>query len=342
MPDKVSRRVALGLGAATAALVAAPRPALAAPAPGADPAADHAPLDPTQRIRQAYRTRTRQAGGVWHSHVARVDATGALRTVLADDADRVTHGYSVQKLAVAVAVLDAIDRGQLRLDQRLDLTADIILGGSGLYHLQTVWGDEVTVANFLTAMLLVSDNTAVRMCGRVVPALEINEILAAKGFTHTRVEPVANPYRFFLGVTTPRETHDLLWRLANGTLLSVGSTTFLLGVLRWINGYHDGIRRDMSSAERSRVATKYGADYDERGAARHEVGIVFDQTGAPALTYAFFADTLGDRDNYGGTHPAVRAHAHLGRVLFDTVGAGTAPAGVSRHTVAPFRPVDGG
>ena len=58
---------------------------------------------------------------------------------------------------------------------------DIILGGSGIYHLHRVWGDQITVANFLTAMLLVSDNTAVRMCGRLVPALEINEILAAKG-----------------------------------------------------------------------------------------------------------------------------------------------------------------
>lgn len=79
--------------------------------------------------------------------------------------------------------------------QKLDLTESIILGGSGIYHLHTVWGDEITIANFLTAMLLVSDNTAVRMCGRVVPALEINDILAAKGFVHTRVEPVANPNR---------------------------------------------------------------------------------------------------------------------------------------------------
>ncbi len=105
-------------------------------------------------------------------------------------------------------------------------------------------------------------------------------------------------------MTTPRETHDLLWRLADKTLLSTRSSDFLLGILRWINGYHDGIRRDMSSAERSRVATKYGADYDERGAARHEAGIMFDATGAPTLTYALFADSLGDLDNYGGTHPA--------------------------------------
>ncbi|MEG3633496.1 serine hydrolase [Micromonospora palythoicola] len=339
MTMRVSRRAAIGFGAAAAALAARPSGAVAAPedttpAPGT--------TSPRQAIRRAYRQQKARAGGVWRSHVAMVDESGALRTVLADDADRVTHGYSVQKLAVAVAVMDKIDRGELRLDQRLDLTADIILGGSGIYFLQTVWGDEVTVANFLTAMLLVSDNTAVRMCGRVVPALEINEILAAKGFTHTRVEPVANPNRFFLGVTTPRETHDLLWRLANKTLLSARSSDFLLGILRWINGYHDGIRRDMSSTERSRVATKYGADYDSSGAARHEVGIMFDAAGAPTLTYAFFADSLGELDNYGGTHPAVRAHAALGRTMFDTIARTTNPAPRARHSVQRFRPVNGG
>ena len=346
MVKHLSRRAAIGIGAAAAALAAAPGSAAAAGAPpvGALPSggSQPGPVGGQELIRRTYRQQKARAGGVWHSHIAMVNAAGALNVVVEDDADRVTHGYSVQKLAVAVAVMDKIDRGELSLDQRLDLTADIILGGSGIYFLQTVWGDEVTVANFLTAMLLVSDNTAVRMCGRVVPALEINEILAAKGFRYTRVEPVANPNRFFLGVTTPRETHDLLWRLADKTLLSTRSSDFLLGILRWINGYHDGIRRDMSSAERSRVATKYGADYDERGAARHEAGIMFDATGAPTLTYALFADSLGDLDNYGGTHPAVRAHAVLGRTMFDAVGPVTNRAARARHSVRAFRPVNGG
>ncbi|AVT28247.1 MULTISPECIES: serine hydrolase [unclassified Plantactinospora] len=354
MPEHVSRRAAIGMGAAAAALVATGRPAAAAPAttvavgraPVSGPGVPGGPLGVTgtaqASIRQAYDTQKARAGGVWHSHIAMVNAAGTLETVVADDADRVTHGYSVQKLAVAVAVMDKIDRGQLRLDQKLDLTADIILGGTGIYFLHTVWGDDITVANFLTAMLLVSDNTAVRMCGRVVPALEINEILASKGFTHTRVEPVANPNRFFLGVTTPRETHDLLWRLANKTIVTPRSADFLLGILRWINGYHDGVRRNMSSAERSRVATKYGADYDELGAARHEAGIMFDAAGAPTLTYAMFADSLGDLDNYGATHPAVQAHAVLGRTMFDAIATVTNRTAKARHTVDPFRPVSGG
>jgi len=333
METELTRRAAIGVGVGAGVGFAAMGTTGPAAAGGPGGGA---------RIRRTYQRQKERAGGVWHSHIAMVDAAGAMQPVVEDDPDFVVHGYSVQKLAVATAVMDKIDRGELALGDRLDLPAGLILGGSGIYHLHTVWGDEITVANFLTALLLVSDNTAVRMCGRVVPALEINEILAAKGFAHTRVEPVANPNRFFLGVTTPREMHDLLTRLADQTLLSPASCRFLLSITRWVNGYHDGIRRNMSSNERSRVATKYGADFNELGAARHEAGIMFGTDGAPVLTYAMFAEGLGELDNYGATHPAVQAHAVLGRTMFDTIGTAAGPSTLARHTVPEFHPVDGG
>ncbi|MEV8505924.1 serine hydrolase [Actinoplanes sp. NPDC051475] len=326
MPAHLSRRSALGLGAAAAAAATAGMSSPAA-AVGAD------------TIKSVYEQEKAKAGGTWHSHIATVDDTGAIQPIVEDDIDHVTYGYSVQKLAVATAVMDKIDRGQLTLGQKLDLQADIILGGSGIYFLHTVWGDQITVANFLTAMLLVSDNTAVRLCGLVVPAAEINEILAAKGFVHTRVEPVANPNRFYLGTTTPREMHDLLWRLATKTLLSPSSCSFLLSITRWINGYHDGVRRTMSSEERSRVATKYGADFNNLGASRHEAGIMFGPDGKPKLTYAMFAEALGDRDNYGSTHPAVQAHAVIGRTMLDNLPP--TPAALRKAPTA-FKPVNGG
>src|SRR5690349_12369144 len=334
MSTSMSRRSALGLGAAAAvAGVGVSTPAQAA---AAGPAS----------IKKVYAKEKAKVGGLWHTHIAAVDSTGAIKGIVEDDADHVTFGYSVQKLAVATAVMDKIDRGQLTLGTKLDLQADIILGGSGIYFLHGVYGDEITVANFLTAMLLVSDNTAVRMCGRVVPALEINEILAAKGFVNTRVIPVANPNRFFLGTTTPREMHDLLWRLATKTLLKPESCDFLLRITRGLSGYHDGVRRVMSSLERERVASKYGADFNDLGEARHEVGIMFSPTGVPLLTYAMFAEGLGDPENYGATHPAVQAHAKIGRTMLDNLPAVptsvSARKAVPRTLPKPFHPVNGG
>jgi beta-lactamase class A len=351
MTKKVTRRVAIGAGAtvATAAAALAVTPDAMAglierPAQPAQPAAPKEPAveaNGPNRIKRVYERQKTRAGGRWHSHIAALGADGTATEILADDADFVLHGYSVQKLFVAMAVLDKVDRGELTLATKTDLTADIIAGGSGIYNQQLVYGDQLTVAGFLTAMLLVSDNTAVRLCGRFVPALELNEILAAKGFVHTRVEPVANPNRFFLGVTTPREMHDLLRRLAAKTLLSTSSCNFFLGVMRWVNGYHDGVRREMSSDERSRVATKYGADFNTLGGSRHEVGIMFGTDGSPALTYSMFADAHPDQNNYGATHPVVQAHSVIGRVLFDSIATAAAPSARSRHTVPKFEPWKG-
>ncbi|HET9518242.1 MAG TPA: serine hydrolase [Actinoplanes sp.] len=346
MADQLSRRTALGLGvAATAASLGIASPAAAAPAAAA-------PVSGAKRVKDAYAKEKKKAKGTWHTHIAAVNHAGALKTIVADDADHVTYGYSVQKIAVAAAVLETCDRNNIPLSTKYELPADLILGGTGIYFLHQVWGDQITIANFLTAMLLVSDNTAVRMCGLVVPALDINKILAEKGFVHTRVEPVANPKRFYLGTTTPRETHTLLWKLANKTLLKPASCDFMLSILRWQNGYHDGVRRNMSSAERSRVATKYGADFNTLGASRHEAGIMFGPDGAPKLTYAMFAEGLGQRDNYGATHPAVQAHAVLGRTMFDalpslsakpaTAASATAARPVPRVDLTPFVPVNGG
>ncbi|GAA2697784.1 serine hydrolase [Actinoplanes palleronii] len=330
MSVNFSRRSALGLGAvAAAATVGVSSPAEAA-------------VSGPASIKKVYEKQKAKVGGLWHTHMAAVDATGAITPFVEDDADHVTYGYSVQKLAVATAVLDKVDRGELTMGTKVDLQGDIVLDGSGIYFLQGTYGDDLTVAGFLTAMLLVSDNTAVRLCGRLVPALEINEILAAKGFVQTRVIPVANPNRFYLGVTTPREMHDLLWRLATKTLLSPASCDFMLRVTRGLSGYHDGVRRVMSSRERERVATKYGADFNELGESRHEVGIMFDTNGVPLLTYAMFAEGLGDPLNYGATHPAVEAHAKIGRALIDnlppTPGATVAPRSKIQH----FKPVSGG
>ncbi|MFI5783929.1 serine hydrolase [Nocardia sp. NPDC051570] len=257
---------------------------------------------------------TTGSGGRWHSCVTDLMSANPV-PVVDHDADFVIEGASVQKLAVGVALLGAVDEGRLSLHDTVELNADILAPGSGIYHRQTVYGDRLTLSNVLVAMLQVSDNTAVRLIGSKLPGTEINSILAAKGFEKTRVEPLpGNPHRFWLGVTTPREINTLLCKLVTGTLLTPASTQTMLRILTWPSvGYVDGVRRSMSSLERARIATKYGANEDKR----HEAGVLFDANGAPQLVYAYFADQAPDPDNYGATNPIVQAHAVLGRAMLD-------------------------
>lgn len=303
-------------------------PLMAAPVLGDAPArAAPQPADAVFDV--AYWVTKASAGGRWHAVVVDL-ISGTPTVVLDDDPDPVLDGASVQKVAIAAAVLEKVDRGELALTDTVSLKSQFIAPGSGIYCNQGAYGDSLTVAGLLTAMLQVSDNSAVRMLGSLVPGTEINAILAAKGLTNTRVQPLPdNPHRFWMGVTTAREMADLLTRLCMGQLLSAESTALMLNVMTWSEvGYTDGIRRQMSSAERARVATKFGADDDKR----HEVGVLFDTAGAPAVVFAFLAEGAGDPDNFGATNPIAQAHAALGRALMDSFpGLSAVPKPVARQ-----------
>ncbi|MBM0235366.1 serine hydrolase [Micromonospora sp. STR1_7] len=305
---RLNRRTALGLGTVATAgtVLGAATPASAA---GTTETTPTTPARAAQRVATIYTRHRTEAGGNWQAYISVADPAGQPVVAVAADADRKIEVYSVNKIAVATAVLDKVDRGLLTLDQRVEVTAAIVVpGGDGIFSLDGAYPSSVTLGHVLANLLTVSDDTAVRLCGLVAPAAEINSILVAKGFPNTQVEPVANPNRFFLGTSTPRETHDLLRALVAGTLLSPASTTFLLGLLRSPVAFTDGIRRTMSSDERARIATKAGWFAD----ARHEAGVIFDRSGAAVLTYALFADGQADPDNFGATHPAVQARAAMG------------------------------
>jgi beta-lactamase class A len=272
-----------------------------------------------------YRRETGRAGGAWHTLVTLTSPDGEQIVAVEDRADEVVPAASVNKLGVACAVLDKVDRGELRLDQRLELTAEIILFGDGIYHLQGVWGDHLTLANVLTALLVVSDNTAVRLCGLVCPGDEVNAYLAGKGFRHTRVEPLpADPRQMFLGHTTAREAQTLVRSLVAGTMVSPPATRLMLGLMCAGAGDHDGVRRHMSSWERDRTAAKHGTDEGWR----HEVGALFNAEvnadpgpapPVPEIVFSLFADLPAHAADLGGTNPLVRARATLGRCMRDQV-----------------------
>ncbi|MGH3428388.1 MAG: serine hydrolase [Mycobacteriales bacterium] len=342
MSPQLNRRALFGLSAAaaTTALVAGAAVSNAADAPKTPPGA-------FGRVAASYARETARAGGTWSSYISLPGADGAPSPAVQQSADASVQAYSVNKIGVATAVLDKVDRGLLRLSQRIDVTADIVVpDGDGIFGLDGAYPSSVTLGHAMAALLTVSDDTAVRLCGLVAPAKEINDILKAKGFPKTQVEPVANPNRFYLGTTTPRETHDLLQKLVAGKLLSAPSTAYLLKVLRSPIAFTDGIRRDMSTEERLRIATKAGWLKD----GRNEAGLIFDAAGKPVLTYSMFAggsfagNAARNDANFSATHPALQARAGMGRAFLDAVSGAAAPKTQLLRAVAPYQyhPHNGG
>ncbi|GIH14137.1 serine hydrolase [Rugosimonospora africana] len=348
MTPRLNRRAALGLGTTVAAgtVLAAGKAAVAAPASSATKALTPPPvpssLTPAQLrdyVAAVYKACSTAAGGTWNAQITVVGSDGTLMPAVQQRQDTVVEAYSVNKIAVATAVLDKIDRGELTLDQRVDVTDQIIQPISdGIFCLDQAYPSSITLGHVMAAMLTVSDDIAVRLCGLVCPGPEINEILVAKGFPNTQVEPVeGNPHRMYLGLTTPHEMHDLLHGLLNGTVISASSADFLFSLIRSQIAFTDGIRQQMSSDERARVATKAGW-FDD---ARNEAGVIFDADGRPVLTYSMFAAGMADPDNFGATHPALEARAAMGRAWLSAVDNLSSPVAATRHAT-PRHPMTNG
>lgn len=354
MTPRLNRRAALGLGTTVAAgtVLTAGKAAVAAPAAAAagtrDTAAPTPPAVPAsltpEQLRDyaaaVYRACSTAAGGTWNAQITVAGSDGTPMPAVQQRQDTVVEAYSVNKIAVATAVLDKIDRGELALDQRVDVTDEIIQPISdGIFCLDQAYPSSVTLGHVMAAMLTVSDDIAVRLCGLVCPGPEINEILVAKGFPNTQVQPVeGNPHRMYLGLTTPREMHDLLQGLLKGTVVSAPSADFLFSLIRSQIAFTDGIRQQMSSDERARVATKAGW-FDD---ARNEAGVIFDTDGRPVLTYSMFAAGMADPDNFGATHPALRARAAMGRAWLSAVDNLSSPVAGARHAAPRYPMTNGG
>jgi beta-lactamase class A len=333
----LSRRAAIGLGTAVAA-----SSVLTSTAVADDSTEEISPATPDRARRQVKRVYERaaaKAAGTWNAYISVADPDGTAVAAVDLGSDEVVEAYSVNKIGVATAVLDKVDRGLITLDQQVQVPATIVIpDGDGIIKLDRAYPSAFTVGHVLALLLTVSDDTAVRLSGLVCPAAELNQILVAKGFPKTQVVPVANPNRFFLGKTTPRETHDILQALVKGTLLSATSSDFLLNILRSQVAFTDGIRRVMSSDERGRVATKAGWFND----GRNEAGIMFDTTGKPVLTYSLFAHGQEHPEDFGATHPAVQARSEMGPKFLRAVDRISGTSSARTLTAQVYQPSNGG
>lgn len=347
MSPKINRRGALGLGTAVAAgtVLAAGGGAGAANALEAGETADEVSpatsvAQACDRVRRIYERHSAVAGGTWRAYITVADSAGNQHVAVDDESDVVVDALSVNKIAIATAVLDKADRGLIAMTDLIDVTKEIIIpGGDGMFRFDNWYPSHVTVGHALANLLTISCDTSVRLSGLKAPTLEINEIMVAKGFPKTQVEPGSNPNRMFMGWTTPREMHDLFSAHVRGQLLSPEATTFLFNLIRSPIAFTDGIRLNLPTNDRMRIATKAGwLDSD-----RHEAGIIFDEDNAPILTYSIFATLPGGvhDEDYGSNHPLNAARARMGSRFFNVVSELAGPARLAKAT-PEYAPTNGG
>jgi beta-lactamase class A len=137
---------------------------------------------------------------------------------------------STIKIPIALALMQQVDRGQIKLDEKLTLQKSQIAAGSGEFGQQSV-GSTFSVKDTLTAALTDSDNTASNMLiDRLGGISKLNIQWHNWGLVATKLRA---PLPDFLGTnqTSAKELALLLNNLQQGYLLKAESRKLLLEIM---------------------------------------------------------------------------------------------------------------
>jgi beta-lactamase class A len=265
--------------------------------------------------------------------------------VIAFNGDETFVMASTYKVAIATAVLDRVDRGELSLDQLVEVPQDMmVVGQTGLAETFPHPGLQLSVANLIEVMITESDNTATDVSmGLAGGPAAVTENLRRLGINDFRVdrltaeilrdvfdlpglatrEVVAEAYRTrpeLLTIqadpnpafeadprdhATPLAFLQLLLAIDGGKAMSAESREFLLGVMSRTRTGDGRIKGLLPSG--TPVAHKTGTT----GGVANDVGYVKLPDGRRFAIVVFTNSSetsVADRD---------RAIAEIARTLFD-------------------------
>ncbi len=146
------------------------------------------------------------------------------------DGQQAFPAASMIKLPVFVRLLAALDRQEVRLDQRLVIRADLIGGGSGYLQWRPA-GTKISLKETAELMMIVSDNTATNMIIDLLGGKEaFNKDFADWGLEKTRINEWL-PDLEGTNKTSPYDLAFLLGKVEQGELICRATRDYMYSVL---------------------------------------------------------------------------------------------------------------
>jgi beta-lactamase class A len=163
------------------------------------------------------------------------------------DADKPVQTASVIKLTVLYEALEQIREGKAHFDDKLTLTHDDQVSGSGILPLFDT-PQTLTFKDALTLMIVLSDNTATNLCIDHLGLKNIDDRIVSLGLKNTWLfkkvyKPAAGPMPadqkvFGLGKTTAREMASVMKRFVTCDLDPPDAIGSVLGAPAASSGEH--------------------------------------------------------------------------------------------------------
>ncbi|HTE22873.1 MAG TPA: serine hydrolase [Candidatus Limnocylindria bacterium] len=208
------------------------------------------------------------------------------RTIFGHEQDTKHFAASVNKIPVALLVLEDLRAGTLDLDQVVTWQASDVRGGFGLYD-QPGAPMQAPLRDVLYDMLNRSGNTVVRATVNYLlggPAA-VNARFATKpGLPNTSLT-VLGPTTFYLGDST---THDSIWAMEKLMQRQDSYARFMKDAMV-TNIFTDfGVRSQLPDSDYVILVNKIGLLDDPEGNNRHDTGIIYNKKTKRSYGYSFF------------------------------------------------------
>ena len=246
------------------------------------------------------------------------------RTLVTHNAETEQFAASINKLPVALLILQDLRAGTLDFNQIMTWQPSDVRAGNGVYD-QPGAPLQAPLKDVIFDMLNRSGNTAVRILvnGGLGGAAAVNERWAQiPQLDHTYLQPL-DANRFFLGFTTP---DDSLWTIKKLLAKQDKYGKFVKNALA-MNIYTDiSVRSQLAGNDYIVLANKVGLLDDVDGNNRHDVGIVYNTK--THKSYAYSLMTTSPFDSLTATPRAEQSLMDMGRSLLRFAGDKT-------HTTAP-------
>lgn len=242
---------------------------------------------------------------------------------------------STIKLAIMAECFAEAAEGKLDLNERLKVTADEKVSGSGILQ-DLSNNDELPVRDMIDLMIVLSDNTATNLILNRIGGNAVNARMAQLGLHDTRVmrkilgdRNDLKPYpggitdegakpenkRWGIGRSSPAEMVALIEKIYRGELVSKAASDNMLAILKRQRD-HDGIGRDLKDIT---IANKTGA----LDALRSDVGILYTPQGPIAM--AITVDNMPE-SNWTPENPGELLTSQLSQILVDGLGTKPSPS----------------
>jgi len=266
-----------------------------------------------------------------HGHVAVYAHNLKSGQAAASDADEPVQTASTIKMGILLDAAEQIRAGQAALAEKLVLTRENQVPGSGVLA-QLTAPLALTLGDTLTLMVIQSDNTATNMAIDRLGLAHINATLRAAGLKQTVLykkvyQPAEGPMpadqpRFGLGKTTAREMAGIMERIAecrlglDGGAAKAGDGEICGAILKMLRAQQD---RDSlpryievldTSEEGSAIGNKTGA-LDQ---VRNDVALISTKNG-PVVIAAFTWDNADQR--WTGDNEAEQTLGQLGKAVVE-------------------------